>query len=184
MTTSAQLRTIAVAALINVTDAGSRVFSPMDIATWEGEYPLLIVTAPSEDGESFGRQGAPAFTVTTTLHVNARVEHAALDNDAGAIAAQAELETLREQIKSALINYTPLMSLLQQYPFFRSHIQVGNGDDTEKHLGQLELQIGLEFVQTPADFWQPPSDQFLGVDVRFDTPQGSPQPGANIDLPI
>jgi hypothetical protein len=182
MTTSAQLRIIAANALIGNTAAGTRVYSPRDISTWGGDYPLLIVTAPDEEGESFGRQGAPAFTMTTTLHVQARVEQVALANDMGAVLAQEQLELMREQIKAALINYTPLMSLIQQYPFVRSSIQVGTADDTETHLGQLNLHLGLEFVQSGQDFWQPPTTDLEGMDVGMKVPDGTPQPGASIEL--
>jgi hypothetical protein len=182
MTTSAQLRAIAVDALIGNTAAGANVFSPRDISTWEGDFPFLIVTAPDEEMESFGRQGAPAFTVTSTLHVQARVEQAALDNDMGAVLAQGLLETIREQIKAALINYTPLMQLLQQFSFVRSSIQVGTSDDTDKHLGQLNLHLGMEFVQSAENFWQPPQTTIDGMDVGMGVPDGAPQPGTSIEL--
>lgn len=183
MTTSAELRGIAVNALKGKTDAGDSVFSPRDLATWAGEYPMLIVTAPEEDGESTGPHGAPTFKVTTTLHVNARVERPAGDNDIGAVQAQADLEVLREQIKAALINYTPLMRNLQQYPFFRSQMQVGTSDaNTAMHQGSLQLQLGMEFIQGPKDFYQPPETPLEGVSARIPAQAGSPQLGADIDL--
>ncbi|KAF1041303.1 MAG: hypothetical protein GAK35_03393 [Herbaspirillum frisingense] len=184
MTTSAELRQIAVNALKGNTTAGQSVFSPRDLASWEGEYPMLVVTAPEEEGESTGPHGAPTFKVTTTLHVHARVERAAGDNDIGAIQAQADLEVMREQIKAALINYTPLMRNLQQYPFFRSQMQVGVSDtDTAMHQGSLQLQLGMEFIQGPQDFYQPPATPLEGVDARLPAEQGAPQLGADINLP-
>jgi len=183
MTTSAMLRQIAVDALLGKTDAGNKVFSPRDIATWDGEYPMLVVTAPDEDGESTGRHGAPTFTVITTLHVHARVQRPAGRDDVGAVQAQSDLELLREQIKAALINFTPLMRLLQHYPFFRSQIQVGASDgDTDKHLGSLQLQLGMEYIQGPGDFYNPPATPLEGVDTRVPSAEGSPQLGTDIDL--
>jgi len=185
MTTSADLRQIAVAALKGKTLAGQSVFSPRDLATWDGEYPMLIVTAPEEEGESSGRHGAPLFTVTTTLHVHARVRHPAGDDDIGAVLVQADLEVMREQIKAALINYTPLMSLLQHYPFFRSQMQVGTPDtDTAMHLGTLHQQLGMEFVQSSDQFFQEPSAPLEGIDTRIPpaTPD-TPQFGADVNLP-
>lgn len=185
MTTSADLRQIAVDALKGKTSAGQSVFSPRDIATWDGEYPMLIVTAPEEGGESSGRHGAPLFTVTTTLHVHARVQRPAGDDDIGAVLVQADLEVMREQIKAALINFTPLMSLLQHYPFFRSQMQVGTSDaDTAMHLGTLHQQIGMEFVQGADQFYQEPSIPLQALDIRVPaaTPD-TPQFGADINLP-
>lgn len=182
MTTTADLREIAVAALRGATACGDSVFSPRDLATWEGEYPLLIVTAPEEDGESSGRHGAPLFTVTATLHVHARVQRPAGRNDIGAIQAQADLEVMREQIKAALINYTPLMRQLQHYPFFRSQMQVGTAEDSAMHQGSLQLQLGMEFVQGPDSFYQSPSSLLEGVDARVPATPGAPELGVNVDL--
>ena len=67
MTTSVDLRLLAVDALKDATTAGAN--SPRDLATWDGDYPMLVVTAPQEDGQGLGRIGAPQFNVTTTLRV-------------------------------------------------------------------------------------------------------------------
>jgi len=182
MTTTAELREIAVNALKGKTVAGDKVFSPRDVSTWDGDYPMLVVTAPEEDGESSGRHGAPLFTVTATLHVQARVQRPAGNDDIGAILAQADLELMREQIKSALINYTPLMRQLQHYPFFRSQMQVGTAEDSAMHQGSLHLQLGMEFVQGPDSFYQPPATPLEGIDARVPAVPGSPGLGADIDL--
>lgn len=181
MTTTAELRTLVVSALGGATSAGSNVFSPLDMPTWNGEYPILFITTPDEDGESLGRNGAPQFTVTATLRVVARVAQMAAGNDQGAALAYAALETLRDQIKVAVINYPPLMQQLQQFPYYRTRMDVKA--EGEQHLGEVVVDIGLEFYQGPEDFYPIPIVPLDGVDVTFVEPDGTTAPGLTINLP-
>jgi hypothetical protein len=181
MTTTAQLRAIAVAALAGATNAGANVFSPLDWPTWSGDYPVLFVTTPDEDAEGLGRNGPPQFNVTATLRVVARVEQISQPSDQGAAVAYAALETLRDQIKVALINYPPLMSLLQQLPFYRTRMSVEAAG--EQHLGEVVVDIGLEFYQGPEDFYAIPVVPLQGVDVTVQMPDGTTEPGLTINLP-
>ncbi len=182
MTTTADLRLLAVEALTGKTVAGSRVFSPLDQATWDGEYPALFLTTPDEHGESFGRHGAPAFTVTATLRVEARAEEPALPGDAGAARLLVDLEALRDSIKACVINYPPLMSELQQFSYVKSTI-VPASKEAADHIGAVVIELGLEFVQGPADFFQPPTTPLEGIDITVKEPDGTQQPGLTIDLP-
>ena len=190
MTTSRDLRELAVQGLLapnpislatSATDAGTNVFSPRTWSTWDGSYPVLLVQTPDEDGQSWGPHGPPAFTVTTTLRVTARAQSAAQTDDQAAAIVEEQLETLREQIKAALINYPPLMSLLQQYPFFRSTLQPSG--EGQSPIGQLVLDIGLEYVQGPHDFYLPAVVPLQGIDVVVQEPDGTTQPGLTINLP-
>jgi len=182
MTTTNQLRALAVDALVGATDAGQRVYSPRDQATWDGEYPVLFIRTNDEDGVSFGRNGAPAFTVTSILTVEGRAENRAEPNDAGAAALQVKLEALRDQIKAAIINYPPLMRELNQFSHFRTRIVAGP-EDAGAHLGGVLVELGLEFVQGPEDFFPVPTVPLEGVDVRYQVPDGATEPGLEIDLP-
>lgn len=190
MTTSRDLREAAVQGLLApnsvtlaqyATDAGANVYSPRTWATWNGSYPVLLVQTPDEDGEGWGPNGAPAFTVTTKLRVTARAQAAAQSNDQAAVVVEEQLEDMREQIKAAVINYPPLMSLLQQYPYFRSTINV-SGEGSEP-IGELVIDIGLEFVQGPSDFYQPVLTPLQGIDVTVQEPDGTTEPGLTINLP-
>lgn len=183
MTTSRNLRDLAVQGLTvsGATAAGSNVYSPRTWATWDGKYPMLLVQTPDENGESWGRQGAPAFTVTTTLRVTARAQAAALADDAAAANVEEQLELMREQVKAALINYPPIMSLLQQYPGFRSSINVPR--DGQSPIGELVLDLDMEHVQGPEDFFQPPIVPLEGVDLTYQMPDGTTEPGLTINLP-
>ena len=109
MTTSVDLRLLAVDALKDATTAGANVYSPRDLATWDGDYPMLVVTAPQEDGQGLGRIGAPQFNVTTTLRVLGRVQRAAEEDDLAAAKLYEDLEALRDQVKRAIINHPTIM---------------------------------------------------------------------------
>jgi hypothetical protein len=166
MTTSSELRLLAVEGLMGKTLAGTRVYSARTMATWKGEYPMLYLHSPIEDMESLGRNGGPQFTVTSTLAISARVQEKNLPRNGGAALVLLDLETIQQQIKMALINYPPLMSRLQQYPFIRSEMhESGEG---ESDLGELVMQIGMEFYQGPEDFYPFTPDTLEQVNVTAD----------------
>ena len=150
MTTSAQLMTLTVQALTGTTNAGANVFNPRDWSTWDGSYPVLLISTPREDGDSLGRN-TPQFTVTTTVRIEARVQAPATDSDAAATTLLDTLQAMREQVKQAVINSPSIMPLLQQFPFYRSEITTDPSGD--QHLGQLVLELGMEFYQGPEDFY-------------------------------
>lgn len=166
MTTTSELRLLAVEGLMGKTLAGTRVYSARTMATWKGEYPMLYLHSPIEDMESLGRNGGPQFTVTSTLAISARVQEKNLPRNGGAALVLLDLETIQQQIKMALINYPPLMSRLQQYPFIRSEMhESGEG---ESDLGELVMQIGMEFYQGPEDFYPFTPDTLEQVNIAAD----------------
>lgn len=166
MTQSADLRTTAQAQLIGRTDAGSNVYSPLDRPTWGGNYPVIFLTTPEENKESLGPNGAPQFTVTATLRATARVQENQQKDDAGAAAAMVQLERMQKQIEQALINNPALMSVIEQYAFVRcANIVSGEG---EVHLGELVMDIGLQFYQGPEDFFPIQTNPLTEVTVDAD----------------
>jgi hypothetical protein len=166
MTTSAELRLIAVAALKGATDAGDNVFAALDYPTWDGSYPILYLHTPAEDKESLGRQSGPQFTTTLTLQVSGRVQVANLEDQSGVAEATVKLEALQRQIELALINNPALMSQLQQFPFIRTEMKTdGTGD---QNLGEIVMSIGLEFYQGPEDFYPIPTDALEQITVDVD----------------
>lgn len=170
MTVTADLFAIAVTALTGTTSAGANVFSALDWPTWNGSYPCLYIHTPEEDKESHGTVGAPQFTVTATLTVEGRFQAPAgavnSPFDAGAATVEAALFLLGKQIEQALINYGPLMALLEQYPFIRTRMSLTA--EGEQHLGNLVTQIGLQFYQGPEDFYQPPTSVITEIAVTTD----------------
>ncbi|OOG61446.1 hypothetical protein B0E46_15835 [Rhodanobacter sp. B04] len=165
-TTAATLRALAVTALTGTTDAAANVFSILDWPTWSGSYPVLYLQTPKEEKESLGPNGAPQFTVTATIRIQARVQTQALANGAGAANALVALENIQRQIEVALINYTPLMVLLEQFPFVSVEKKVsGEGD---QNLGELEMDVGMQFYQGPEDFYVVPSNALEQITVDAD----------------
>lgn len=180
MTTTADLRNLAALALMGKTQAQNNIYSPRTWSTWQGDYPVIMVRAQSESGDSFGRNGAPAFTVTSVVQISARLQIPAMLNNAGAAQIEADLEIYREQIKSAIINNPSIMVLLQQYPYFKSTISLS--DDGEEPIGEVVVEIAMEFVQGPEDFYPVSVVSLQGVDVTVPEPAGTPKIGASINL--
>jgi len=166
MTTTAELADLAAQALVGKTEAGANVFAPRDWPTWSGEYPVVMLHASSEEGTSLGRN-APQFDVTATIQITGRMQAPAQDSDAAASVLQVKLEVMREQIKMALINSPQIMSSLQQFPFFRSKIVTDPSG--EEHLGELSMEIGMEFYQGPEDFYPIPTVPLETVNIHVDT---------------
>jgi hypothetical protein len=166
MTTSADITTLVVKALTGTTDAGKNVFAPRDWPTWDGSYPVVLVSAPEEDGASLGRN-APQFTVTTTVRIEARRQLPATASDAAAASLMDGLQAMREQVKQAVINSPDLTKITQQYPFFRSRITTDPSGD--EHLGQMVMDLGVEFYQGPEDFWPIPLADITEMDIHVDS---------------
>lgn len=151
MTTTSQIRQIAAEALKANTAAGNNVFAARTWPTWNGSYPIIWLHSPEEHKESLGRNGGPQFTVTATIRITARIQLKALPRNAAAGAMILALEAMQREIEMALINFPPLMSRLQQFPFIRSSMdEDGEG---EQHLGELVMDVGMEFYQGPEDFY-------------------------------
>ncbi|UHH28297.1 phage tail protein [Pseudomonas veronii] len=152
MTTTSELRQITAEALKAGTTAGDNVFAARTWPTWSGSYPIIWIHSPAEEKESLGRQGGPQFTVTATIRISARVQLKALPKNAAAGAMILALEDLQRQIERALINFPPLMSRLQQFPFIRS--EMADSDEGDQSIGELVMDVGMEFYQGPEDFYQ------------------------------
>ena len=165
-TTAAMLRGLAVQALRGATAAGESVYSPLDWASYAGSYPVIGLQTPAEQKESLGRNGAPQFTVTVTLRVTARAQAAAVGLDQGAAAVEAVIEQLQSQIEIALINNPALMGLLQQISSV--HVQKDVSAEGKYHLGELVMELGLEFYQGPEDFFPIPAVPLTTVDINAD----------------
>lgn len=167
MTTTADLQAIAVAALQAApTGAGTNVFSLLDWPTWAGSYPVIFLQTPTETKESLGPNGAPQFTVTATLRITARVQTPAQANGAGAAAALVALDAMQRQIEIALVNYTPLMSMLQQVASI--HVDKKVDGEGSQNLGEMVMDMALEFYQGPEDFYVIPVTPLTEVTVDAD----------------
>jgi hypothetical protein len=166
MTTTIELMDLVVDALDGTTAAAGNVYSPRDWPTFDGSYPVLFIADTEEQADSLGRN-APQYNVTTTVTIEARVQMEPLNQDIGAGLVYDYLGQMREQVKKALINYTPLMSKLQQFSFFRSRIVTDPSGD--QHLGRMVFEVGLEFYQGPEDFYDYPFSEVDQLHLHVDS---------------
>jgi hypothetical protein len=150
MTTKAQLREVVADALLGVTDAGDSVYTPRDWHTYEGEYPVILVSAPREEKESFGERGSVEFLVVATIRIVAKTEMPAFSGDYGAEAAEGAVEQIQAQIERGVIGAPQLRQLVSQFVSVRSEIAVSAAG--EKHRAELAMDVALEFYQGPEDF--------------------------------
>lgn len=177
---SAILRTLTADALLAAaTDAGNRVFTPRDWPTRSADYPVLLVQTPFDQKHSLGRN-APQFTSVTTVRITGRVEAFDTETRGGAGLAEEALEALRLQVERAVINSYALTRQTQQFREIRSTIDIDSGG--EGHTGQLIYEIDIEYYQGPEDFYPVESVVLEGVDLRIQMPDGTTEPGANINL--
>ena len=181
MTTSAQLRSLFIAALTGATDAGASVFSPFDWPTAQDAYPAILVRAPRERKRSLGRN-APLFEVTTTIEVVARTKAVAQVGDAGSAEALAAVEAIKGQIEVALINNPSIWfdtltngQRIQQFASIESDMETSS--DGDMPLAELRMHIEVEFMQDANDFHPVPSTPLQEVTAAVSQPPGTVEPG-------
>jgi hypothetical protein len=182
VTTATDLRDLAVQALKNNTDALYNVFSPRDQATWDGEYPVMFLTTPKQGGPSFGNNKPMAYTVTATLRIEGRASQPAAANDLGAAILLFELERMRDQILACVINYPPLLLVVQNIPHFDVTFPPGP-ENTTNHMGSVVVEIDLEFIQGAHEFYHLIGTPIDGFDVGVQEPPGTVEPGFSITFP-
>lgn len=177
---AADIRGLVVAALKNNTDAGDRVYSPRDWPTMDEDFPVLLVQTPLDVKHSLGRN-APQFTTVTTVRITCRTQ--AFDTEEGNTGAQQSeiaLETLREQIERSIINSYELTRQIQQYQQVRSAVAVSS--EGSGHIGELTVEIDVEYYQGPEDFYPVTTAPLAGIDLAVKMPDGTTQPGMIINL--
>lgn len=182
MTDSAQLRDIMVQALKGVTDVGDNVFPALDWATWSGSYPVAYFDPYKDGKESLGRQSGQQFTVTATFPLLVRIERPAKANNQGTADTQLALEEIQRQIERTLVNYPPLQQLIQHMPFLNVEMEVSG--EGAKNLGELRIDIGLEYYQGPEDFYPVPTVPLDGLTVDVDLRNVFDPTGTYIDPPF
>ena len=69
MTTTIALMTLFASKIADGgTAAGERIYTPGDFATFDGQYPCILLRPSAEDRVSLGR-GTPQFTTTSTMQL-------------------------------------------------------------------------------------------------------------------
>lgn len=173
------IRSLVVSALIGQTSAEDRVYSPRDWPTSGPDYPALLVQTPFDEKHSMGRN-APQFTSVVTVRISGRVEAFDGEENDGVTRAEAELESLREQVERAVINSYELTRQTQQYKHIRSAVAVDAGG--EGHTGQLTYEIDIEYFQGPEDFFPVTPTPINEVDITVSMPDGTTEPLIKIPL--
>lgn len=175
-TTSDSLVDLMVAALRAADIAGGNIWSYRDWPTKAVDNPIVLLDLPEEDKTSLGRSGGPQFTVVATVTLTARLDRLAEPGDMGALRLQADLSVMRRAIEVAVINDPDLFAQIQQMTFVRSSLKI---ETKERHLGDLQMQFGLEFYQGLDDFHQPPTEDLERLVV-----EATGYPGAGLDLDL
>lgn len=177
---AAGVRLLVIGAVSGKTDAGERVYSPRDWPTSEDMYPAILVQTPFDLKNSLGRN-VPQFTTVTTVRITGRLQELdEVDQDNGAKKAEEALEQLREQIERAVINSYDLTRQTQQILQVRSTIEVNAHG--EGHIAQLLMEMDIEYYQGPEDFFPVETHPLEGINIQINMPDGTPPPGATINL--
>jgi hypothetical protein len=178
VTTGTALLALCTPLLTGTTNAGARVYTPADIPSVDGEYPMLLVDMDEESGESLGNIGGPQFVVTHTLAVRGRVDAPADTGDLGAASVYAALNTLRDQILAAILGGAGLAALLapngpvQEFTGYRS--EKSRSDATAgRHYGQVVVTFEIAVRADLRDFGAPSTVPLENVHVTTGVASGT-----------
>ncbi len=182
-----QLRTYAATALVDSqTMAGTNVFESLDWPTTDASYPAILLECYRERKESRAKGSQlPQFIATAVLALKARVQ--APGGAAGGLSIQELLEQFEWQIEAAILTCQPLLTNIRRFAWVDTDQQISAKGTM--HIGELAISFGLEFeVDIDPYLQRPTALPALGVpleqvNLTFDVPAGTPQPGLIIDLP-
>lgn len=162
ITTSDDLVDLTVAALRAANVAGGNVWSYRDWPTTPRDDPIVILDLPDEDKTSLGRSGWPQFRVLATVPITIKASRLAKPDDLGALELQQDLAVIKRQVEVAVINAADLTARLEHMPFVRTISKIETRD---RHHGQVQLQMGMEFYQGPEAFHQPETTDLESVTI-------------------
>lgn len=165
-TTPEVLADLVVAALLGKTVAAAAVHPCRDWPTKLDDLPMIVLDMPSEAKTSLGNAGYPSFNSVATIPIHGRVTAKAGAGDAGANAVRAALAILKRQIEVAVINDPAIMKLIQQFPFVRS--RMGVSSEGAQHVGEVIVEVGMEYFQGDEDFAQPEVSDLEALQVYAD----------------
>lgn len=146
------------------TAAGARVYEPRDWPSSSSDYPAIFISCPRGQKESLGRN-QPQFTTTETIRLLARVDAPADSADGNAGVVQAGLLLIKRQIEVAVIGAPLLMRQIQQISGVTSELGINSGG--ERHLGELGIEMELEFFEGPDAFCAPAAVAISDMNFAF-----------------
>lgn len=138
MTAGRQIRLAALAALYCDALAGVTIESPGDWSTPPEALPAILMRTASDRKESITR-GAPEFTTTSTIEIEARV------GAASASTAQDAIEALCYAIEQSLLTNQALIRLCNQVVSYDTRIEISA--DGQIHFGGAAIQVGFELPE-------------------------------------
>ena len=153
------------AILADPTIAGTNIYAARDWPTWIDTMPIVLFDVADDDMTSMGRS-APQYTSISRIPLTARVTAPSGDNDAGAGVVRYALGLMREKIKRAVINYTPLMTQIQQITQINSQMKSG-ASESRQHVGELTMLFSVEHYRGTEDFNDVSGVSLNEIDISF-----------------
>ncbi len=154
-----QIRLAALAALTGEQFAGVTVDSPGDWSTPPELLPAILLRAPDDRKESIGK-GAPQFTSTCTIEIEARVE------ERTGSAAQDAIEALCLCIEMALLTNNDLIRIINQVVSVESRTEISSEGRT--HFGGARMLFAFEVPEMFDSYGAPgapPGEPLTGLPI-------------------
>jgi hypothetical protein len=134
-----QVRDAMVSALIEAnTAAGTKVYAPKNWPETPQQLPVLIVSIPTEQKQSWGPNG-PKFTTTAHIVVLGRV------TGSTAMDAEAQLDILAVQVQNAILLNLNVYALVQNFSTIQTQISIT--DQGELQIGEISVDFAAEFPE-------------------------------------
>lgn len=118
--------------------AGDKVYQPDDWPMGAALMPSVLVNAPHERKESWGRN-APSFTTTATIVAIGRVAGTAQRQ------VQADIELLCEQIEIAVLTDQQMNQMIQQFSSVETQVVLTS--EGKQHFAEATISFAPEFAQ-------------------------------------
>lgn len=141
-----QIRLAALAALTGEQFAAVTIESPGDWNTAPEDLPAILLRAPDDRKESIGK-GAPQFTSTCTIEIEARV------GELTDTAAQDSIEALCLAIEMALLTNIDLIRIINQVVSVESRTEISS--DGKLHFGGARMLFAFEVPEMFDSFGAP-----------------------------
>jgi hypothetical protein len=176
MPTELGLQKLVAAALMGATAAGNRVYTPGDWATFDWQYPALLVRVVGDEKTSLG-PNAPQFDTISTVRVECRVEAKERPNapiGAAGLAAESNAWILKRQVERRLVNNPTIMPVIEQFKFIRTPPSEFTAEGAG-HVAVVMTDYGIAYYQGADHFYDGGIVEIDEIDVFLQpAPPGTP----------